>query len=268
MACVKPFLLLATRPEDEAADDEYAGFLAGGGLTRDQLVRVRLEAGPMPAIELGDYSGIIVGGSPFNAGDPEDSKTVVQRRVERELGLLLDRVLAQDFPFLGACYGVGLLTAHLHGVVDATWGEEAGPTQITLTEDGRDDPLFGALAPSFVGFVGHKEACTRVPRGAVVLASGQACPVQAFRVGRNVYATQFHPELTRESIVTRLRIYRDNGYFHPDRFADVMTAIGASTVTEPAKLLTAFVARFGTRGEGATGPPESVPAPERNTGAV
>ncbi|RJT88283.1 glutamine amidotransferase [Cryobacterium melibiosiphilum] len=243
---MKPFLLLATRPEDEAADDEYAGFLAGAGLTRDQLVRVRLEAGPMPAIELSDYSGIIVGGSPFNAGDAEVAKTAVQRRVEQELAGLLDRVLAQDFPFLGACYGVGLLTAHLHGIVDNTWGEEAGPIDITLTEAGRNDPVFGTLAESFVGFVGHKEACSQVPPGAVVLASGQACPIQAFRVGRNVYATQFHPELTRESIVTRLRIYRDNGYFHPDRLADVMTAIGASTVTEPAKLLTSFVARFGT----------------------
>lgn len=242
---MKPFLLLATRSDDEAANDEYAGFLVGTGLTPDQLIRVRLEAAPMPEINLGDYSGIIVGGSPFNAGDPAVEKTAVQRRVEYELGLLLDRVLAEDYPFLGACYGVGLLTAHLHGVVDGTWGEEAGPIEITLTAEGRRDPLFATLATRFAGFVGHKEACSQVPLGAVVLASGEACPVQSFRVGRNVYATQFHPELTRESIVTRLRIYRDNGYFHPDRFADVMTAIGASTVTEPAKLLTAFVARFG-----------------------
>ncbi|TFD53965.1 glutamine amidotransferase [Cryobacterium frigoriphilum] len=255
---MKPFLLLATRPEDEAADDEYSGFLAGAGLTRSQLHRVRLEAGPMPEIDLADYSGIIVGGSPFNAGDPDDEKTAVQRRVEHELGHLLDRVIAQDFPFLGACYGIGLLTAHLHGVVDSAWGEEAGPIEITLTDDGRSDPLFAALAPNFVGFVGHKEACSQVPPGAVVLASGRACPVQAFRVGRNVYATQFHPELTRESIVTRLRIYRDNGYFHPDRLNDVMTAIGASTVTEPAKLLTAFVARFGADDATATDAAASV----------
>ena len=41
---MKPFLLLATRSEDEAADDEYAGFLAAGGLLPEQLHRVRLEA--------------------------------------------------------------------------------------------------------------------------------------------------------------------------------------------------------------------------------
>jgi len=241
---VKPFLLLASRSEDEAADDEYAGFLSAAGLTSEQLQRVRLEAGPMPPIELDDYSGIIVGGSPFNAGDPESSKSDVQRRVEAELGELIDRVLDRDYPFMGACYGVGLLTRHLHGIVDRTWPEEVGPTRVTLTEDGRADPVFGALVPSFDAFVGHKEACTELPRGAVLLATGEVCPVQAFRVGQNVFATQFHPELTHEGIVTRIRIYRDNGYFDPASVDDVIAAVRASVVTEPATLLTTFVNRY------------------------
>lgn len=241
---MKPFLLLASRPEDEAADDEYAGFLAAGGLDPEQLHRIRLESAPMPPIHLADYSGVIVGGSPFNASDPHDTKTDVQRRVERELGELLDQIVARDVPFLGACYGIGLLTSHLHGIVDGTWAEEAGPTRITVTADGSLDPLFGLLEPSFDAFVGHKEACTVLPDGAVRLASGPKCPVQAFRVGRNVYATQFHPELTRPSILTRLRIYRDYGYFNPDEIETVLAAIGASTVTEPANLMKAFVERF------------------------
>ena len=243
---MKPFLLLATRPEDEAADDEYEGFLGTGGLAPDDLHRVRLEEARMPPIRLDDYSGIIVGGSPFNAGDPEATKSAVQRRVEAELQTLLDAVVARDFPFLGACYGIGLLTAHGGGVVDGTWPEDAGPTRVRLTEDGTADPLFGTLEPHFEAFVGHKEACTVLPAGAVLLASGENCPVQAFRVGRNVYATQFHPELTTASILTRIRIYRDSGYFKPDALTEVIRNITAATVTEPANLMRAFVQRFGT----------------------
>ncbi|MCY7290099.1 MAG: glutamine amidotransferase [Cryobacterium sp.] len=242
---MKPFLLLATRSEDEAADDEYAGFLAAGDLTSDQLHRVRLEAAPMPVIDLDAYSGIIVGGSPFNASDAPAVKSSVQRRVEGELAELLDRVLARDFPFLGACYGVGLITSHLHGVLDGIWSEEAGPTWISLTEEGTSDQLFARLAPRFEAFVGHKEACSALPEGAVLLATGQNCPVQAFRVGRNVYATQFHPELTNAGILTRIRIYREFGYFDPDAMDDVIAAIEASVVTEPANLMKAFVERFG-----------------------
>jgi GMP synthase (glutamine-hydrolysing) len=186
------------------------------------------------------------GGSPFNAGDPEATKSAVQRRVEAELQTLLDAVVARDFPFLGACYGIGLLTAHGGGVVDGTWPEDAGPTRVRLTEDGTADPLFGILEPHFEAFVGHKEACTVLPAGAVLLASGENCPVQAFRVGRNVYATQFHPELTTASILTRIRIYRDSGYFKPDALTEVIRNITAATVTEPANLMRAFVQRFGT----------------------
>ena len=244
MSFVKPFLLLATRPEDEAADDEYVGFLEAGNLAPEQLHRVRLEAAPMPPIDLADYSGVIVGGSPFNTSDPTEKKTEVQRRVERELGALLDRVLVEDFPFLGACYGIGLLTSHLDGLLDGTWAEGVGPTWISLTDEGAADQLFSRLPPSFEAFVGHKEACSRLPEGAVLLATGPTCPVQAFRVGRNVYATQFHPELTNAGIVTRIRVYREYGYFDPDGMDAIIATVEASSVTEPANLMKAFVETF------------------------
>lgn len=241
---MKPFLLLATRDDDEAADDEYQGFLQSGALEPSDLVRVRLEAGPMPPIDLDDYSGIIVGGSPYNASDPPVMKTEVQTRVERELGALIDEVVDRDYPFFGACYGIGLLTSHLGGVVDDSFPETAGPTRVSLTSDGETDQLFGRLERQFDAFVGHKEACALLPQGAVLLASGGECPVQAFRIGANVYATQFHPELSRESILTRIRIYHDNGYFEPTAYGDVVDAINASNVTEPAALVRAFVERF------------------------
>ncbi|GAB3606718.1 glutamine amidotransferase [Conyzicola nivalis] len=242
---MKPFLLLATRDDDEAADDEYRGFLEAGGLDPDELDRVRLEAAPMPAIDLDDYSGVIVGGSPFNASDAPAAKTAVQSRVERELGTLIDEIIERDFPFFGACYGIGLLTSHLGGVVDDSYPETAGPTRVALTADGETDQLFGRLDRDFDAFVGHKEACAVLPDGAVLLARGDRCPVQAFRIGHNVYATQFHPELSLASMLTRIRIYRDNGYFAPDAYGDVVELIRGSDVTEPAALVRAFVRRFG-----------------------
>ncbi|MEO6201419.1 MAG: glutamine amidotransferase [Cryobacterium sp.] len=243
---MKPFLLLATRHEDEAADDEYAGFLAAGHLAPEHLHRVRLEAAPLPPIDLAHYSGIIVGGSPFNASDPPEAKAPVQHRVERELGGLLERVLAADFPLLGACYGIGLLTRHLNGALDGSWAEPVGPTWISLTGEGAVDQLFGRLPPTFEAFVGHKEACSTLPAGAVLLATGPACPVQAFRVGRNVYATQFHPELTNAGILTRIRVYREYGYFDAEGMDAIIASVEASSVTEPAHLMKAFVERFGT----------------------
>src|SRR5580692_6951704 len=106
---MKSLLLLATRAEDAAADNEYEAFLDFAGLSEGELRRVRLEQRPLGDVDLRDWSGILVGGSPFNFTDPEDRKSPVQRRVEADLQRVLDAVAAADFPFLGACYGIGAL---------------------------------------------------------------------------------------------------------------------------------------------------------------
>lgn len=241
---VRPFLLLATRADDAAADSEYAAFRRFGGLAPEQLHRVRLEAGPLPPIDLDAYSGLILGGSPFCTSDPEDQKPPEQLRVERELTGLLDAVVDQDVPFLGACYGVGTLGVRRGGVVDRTYGEPVGAVPVSLTDEGRRDPVTGVLPATFDAFVGHKEALRAVPPGAVLLASSSRCPVQAFRIGRNVYATQFHPELDVPGIVERVHVYRDAGYFPQSELERVVAQLQVARVDHPPRLLEAFVRRY------------------------
>ncbi|MDO8106563.1 glutamine amidotransferase [Isoptericola sp. b441] len=241
---MKPFLLLGTRPEDAAADGELEAVARFGGLRPDELVRVRLEAAPMPALALDDFSGVIVGGSPFNASDPPADKSATQLRVEAELAALLDEVVARDFPFLGACYGVGTLGVHQGGVVDRTYGEAVGAVPVTLTADGRRDPVFEGLPDTFDAFVGHKEAIHTPPPHAVVLATSPGCPVQAFRVKTNLYATQFHPELDVPGIVTRIEVYRHAGYFPADTTEELIVEVSEQVVDHPPRVLANFVRRY------------------------
>ena len=243
---MKPFLLIATRAEDAAADGEHAAFLAAGGLEPSDLIRVRLEQGSLPDIDFADFSGIIVGGSPFTSSDDEASKSPVQVRAESELTKLVDKVIALDFPFLGACYGIGLVGSRLGGIVDKTYGEPVGQVSVDISPAGDADPLFAQIDSPFEAFVGHKEACSRLPDGAVLLASSDRCPVQAFRLGNNVYATQFHPELDVEGVITRIRAYRDYGYFDPDEMDALIERVSEASITEPHRIIAAFVARYST----------------------
>jgi GMP synthase (glutamine-hydrolysing) len=241
---MKPFLLLASRAEDAAAEDEYAAYLRYGGLDPQELHRVRLEAAPLPGLELSDYSGVIVGGSPFTSSDPVPQKTQVQRRVERELSGLLDELVAKDFPFLGACYGVGTLGTHQGAVIDRTYGEPLGGVEIELTQEGLADPVLKGMPRTFTAFTGHKEACSTLPPHAVLLARSAPCPVQMFRIRNNLYATQFHPELDVDGLVTRIDIYRHAGYFPPESAEELMDNARQFTVTEPMNVLRNFVARY------------------------
>jgi GMP synthase (glutamine-hydrolysing) len=243
----RPFLLLATRAEDVAADAEYAAFLRFGGLSPDQLHRVRLEQRSLPPVDLDRYAGVIVGGSPFTSSDAPETKSDVQHRVERELSGLLDEVVARDFPYLGACYGVGTLGVHQGAVVDSQYGEAVGAVTVSLTDAGRDDPVLAGVPDSFAAYVGHKEACSRLPEHAVLLATAPSCPVQMFRVKENLYATQFHPELDQAGLVQRIELYRDNGYFPPGTAPEVIAAVRGTTTPHPPTILANFVRRYAGR---------------------
>ena len=241
---MRPFLLLSSRAEDEAADDEYAAFLRITGLAPEQLHRVRMEAAPLPRIDLDDYAGVFVGGSPFNSSDPAQLKSPVQHRVEAELRPLLDEIVARDVPFLGACYGIGTLGIHQGGTIDRTYGEPVGAVPVRLTAAGLDDPVLAGMPAEFEAFVGHKEACRILPPNAVLLADSPACPVQMFRIKQNLYATQFHPELDQGGILTRVRVYRHAGYFAPEEYDELVERLTVTLVTEPGRILANFTARY------------------------
>jgi GMP synthase (glutamine-hydrolysing) len=238
-----PFLLLSIRTEERAALDEYAAFTRFLGVSADELQRIELGTAPLPPIDLDDWAGIILGGGAFNASDPEERKSDTQLQAERDLARLLDDVIARDFPFLGACYGIGSIGRHQGAIVDRSYPEPVGPVSVELTDAGAEDPLFAGMPRSFRAYGGHKEAISRLPDHAVALATSAAAPVQAFRVGKHVYATQFHPELDLDGILTRIAVYAHYGYFDPSEQEALGAAAAAVTVTHPMTILRNFATR-------------------------
>jgi GMP synthase (glutamine-hydrolysing) len=239
-----PFLLLSIRAEDAAADDEYAAMMRFAGLDTNGLHRIRLTHRSLGPIDLADWSGIILGGGPYNVSDDVDSKSETQRRAESELLPLIGRVVDRDFPFLGCCYGVGTLGLVIGATVDRTYPEPVGALTITLTEQGRRDPLFADLPDTFDAYGGHKEGASALPTGLVSLAFSADCPVQAFRVGDNVYATQFHPELDEDGICTRIDVYKDYGYFAPETADALKSAARQRSIDHPPTILRRFSERY------------------------
>jgi GMP synthase (glutamine-hydrolysing) len=242
-----PFLLLSIRGEDEAADDEYQAFMRFARLDSAGLHRIRLTHEPLGPIDPADWSGIILGGGPYNVSDVPESKSTTQERVESELFALIGRILDDDYPFLGCCYGVGTVGTVIGAVIDRSYPEPVGGMTITVTDEGRDDPLFAEVPDVFDAYGGHKEAATTLPTDAVCLATSPQCPVQAFRVGDNVYATQFHPELDLNGIYTRVEAYKNHGYFAPESAEQLKAEAQQWNVRYPHTILRRFVERYAKR---------------------
>ncbi|PXX68666.1 GMP synthase (glutamine-hydrolysing) [Nocardia tenerifensis] len=241
----KPCLLLQLRPEHPAADDEYRAVLRAGELAPADMVRVQMDQQGLPDVVLDDYCAVIVGGGPSNVGNAESEKYDYQQRFEPALKKLLAEIVSRDFPYLGACYGLSILADVLGGTVsDKRYSEPPGAQTIELTDRAGEDPLFDGIPRAFRAFGGHKEACQEVPPNAVLLGTSATCPVQMIRVGQNVYATQFHPELDGDGLALRIEIYRHAGYFDPEE-ADSLTALGhRESIIAPKEILRRFLAKY------------------------
>ena len=241
----KPVLILQLRPEDETSDNEFESLLKYGGLDLDKVTRLRLEKTGLPAgLDLDDYAAVIVGGSPFDLSIPEQLKTPLQNRIEQDFMHLLDEVVKRDFPFLGACSGNGLLGKYLGTSISTRYAEPVGSVKLDLTEAGRQDPLLAGFPDRILVLLGHKEACDEIPDGAVLLMTGAACPVQMFRVGHNVYATQFHPEGDPQGFALRINVYRHHGYFQPHEAEELIDNVKGVETPHAKEILKRFIERY------------------------
>ena len=112
-------------------------------------------------------------------------------------------------PTFASCWGFQAMARALGGEVVTDHGlAEVGTVLLELTSEGEADPVFGPLGKRFHAQIGHEDIVTALPPGATLLASSERVRNEAFRIeGKPIYATQFHPELSREDLIARIRRY-------------------------------------------------------------
>ncbi|KDA07005.1 GMP synthase [Microbacterium sp. CH12i] len=233
-------LYVCVRPEKGAAEAEHVSFLRGLGV--DELDQLDLVATPLTDDVLARHRGFVIGGSPFNVTDAE--KTPLQLRVEADLERIAARALEDETAAFFTCFGIGVVTRMLGGTLTLEHPESTSATEIRTTDAAASDPIFGPSAPALKVFTAHKESASAAPADATLLATNDACPVQAYRVGTHLYATQFHPEPSPRDFADRMTFYRNNGYFDAEAFERVEAEVLAADSVNGANLLRRFAAHF------------------------
>lgn len=243
---MKPFLVIQLRPEADVADDEYTAILQRARLAADDTCRIRLDRQTLADdLDLQAYSGVIVGGGPGCVSDPPDRKTPLEARMEAQILALMPRIAESGTAFLGCCYGIGILGRFLGAPVSQDhFGEAVGPILCHRRPEAAVEPLLDGVPDKITALVGHKEALDALPRGAVHLLEGARCPIQMLRYGDRIYATQFHPEADGANFALRIAVYKNKGYFPPDRAAALTAACADVRTDASGRILANFVRRF------------------------
>lgn len=118
--------------------------------------------------------------------------------IDDEIALLKQRIAA-DKPTLGICLGAQLIARALGASVYPGKEKEIGWYDLKLTAAGEQSALRYLSAKHCSMLHWHGETFD-LPANAVLLASSEKYPHQAFSYGNNILALQFHPEITQRSM--------------------------------------------------------------------
>lgn len=164
---------------------------------RIKYVNFSREPGAMPSLT--GYSGLVILGGPMNVDE-----TGKHPHLNLEV-TLIEKAIAEKMPVLGICLGAQLMAKALGAKVYKNRAKEIGWYDVSLTAEGKKDPLFSHFCEREKIFQFHCDAFD-LPAKAVHLASSELCENQAFRFGAKTYAFQFHLEVDEAMIHRWLKI--------------------------------------------------------------
>ena len=180
-----------TFPEIKAVNGDFEDMFTSCLEGIDVNITVYDARGTLPLPELSNYSAVIITGSHSMVTDCEPWS-------ERLLPFITAMHEAK-LPTLGVCYGHQLIAKALGGEIGLhPHGPQAGSTDITLTEAGKQDQLLGLSPEMFKVNAGNSQRVTELPAEAVALAGNDFEPHQAVKFGEVMWGLQFHPEFNRQ----------------------------------------------------------------------
>ena len=162
---------------------------------RDAIIeRVELDEGEAVP-DWRAFDAIIAMGGPMSVNDELELPWL------REEKRAIAEAVRSGVPYWGVCLGSQLLAASLGARVYRGARPEVGLLRVSLTPEGRVDPVFRDAPADLLTLQWHSDTFD-LPDGGVLLASSSAYAAQAFRWGRWAYGLQFHlevsPDLARE----------------------------------------------------------------------
>lgn len=158
---------------------------------------------PLPEID--DIDFLIIMGGPMSVNDEEHYPW---QYLEKEF---IKKAIDKNKKVLGICLGAQLIASTLGAEVKENKYKEIGFFDVSKTNEGKESKILSPLPNTVEVFQWHGDTFD-VPKGAVKLLTSEACDNQAFAVGNNVLALQFHLEMTLSSAKRIIKHTPDEDY--------------------------------------------------------
>ncbi len=216
------YLLLQVRNSDDPMrQHEVQSFARVLETTPERIGVFDMLSGPLPIPEVARTDLFLLGGSGHY------SVTDDGQWLEIALDSLRD-LHDSGKPTFASCWGFQAMARAMGGRVEKDLSHaEVGTHWLKLTAAGLADPVFGPLGETFQGQMGHEDHVVELPPNVTLLASSDRVKNQAYHFNnRDIYCTQFHPELNYEDLLLRVQNYpeyiRRIAGLPPERFPELL----------------------------------------------
>lgn len=225
-------LLVQPRSDLPMVEHEIKCITQYSGLSKEQFISVSPFYAPINNSLLENIDGVIIGGSDTSVLDNFPwTNSIIE---------LIHKIAEVKMPLFGSCWGHQMVAKVFGGEVVSDFArKEMGSIEVSLTEQGKDDLLFGKLPIKFTAQSGHKDHVYELPSNIEPLAYSGLSPYQAIKVKNcPIYGAQFHVDMDKLELKERLEYYQYD-YVNTEEFNNICNGLQESP--QAIKILSAFI---------------------------
>ena len=230
------FKLLQIREDAAVRMEEVKSFCRYADIQKRQLDVHNVFDHPHFKVNILDgFDGLFIGGAseasvlePENYPFLDDCFQLVRDCIELEI------------PVFASCFGFQLTILALGGeIVRSKDNFEMGTLPISLEKEAEKDPIYKGIRNPFYAVSVHQESAHSLPANCHSLAYTDFC-MHGIKVdAKPFWAFQFHPELDRSTLTSRLGVYKEKYTRNGGHFQEIIN--GLVDTPEANKLVRNFV---------------------------
>ena len=138
---------------------------------------------------------------------------------------LCEKIIEINKPIWGSCWGLQVIVTVLGGVIKKCQKPEFGYSKdIKIISSTLNDSIYRGKSNIFDAPAHHYDIVEKLPNEFEIISENEICIQSIYSSSKNIFCTQYHPELPYDYIASLMRFWKDNykNFFSEIEFNEIL----------------------------------------------